>query len=522
MSRLDEMNNFLTYYAKVYEQNPNFQISHDTLYDGLKKYGMNNNEFSYISNHFQEWIQRFSNSQNINVYHTEKQKAFLQFAGKNKPRGGDCYKLYVSYNAEDIYECANKIFEFIDKENIQTASKIAQETRSDAIVLRIYNPNDVAKVINFINSDQELYSKAKPTNPFITKHGAVAMAYDNMLSYNSTLSLLMEKYYEKCRVNNNFKNVSVEDFKTFIRTFQRDNLREINGIKNWQSSDEYKENQSRFNSFGDYLENLDEVIELIARELDENFKFIDYMSTVQGFQNQEKRVQMSNYYNQAANYNVQDSYKIFIGAIEETIKKANYTPVQVETIINYCIQGDYRYITNGTGNYRDIMSQTFSPDQFIELCSTYLKHQGKEVNPGTVIHDFAETLYKQLELEKTEDMTPVTEQIQNNDFNNKYNLVIEALKATITKYNYGPENITNITRKCLSGDYSNITNGNNNYREQMKQTITPSDIEVICKNHLELSGHDLSKVGDLATYFAYVISDQVKELTTGQAGEGQR
>ncbi len=502
MNRIKEINKFLKYYAKIYNQNPNLEITSDTIYDGLKNYGYKEKEIKDVRYLFKNFLEKYANSKTLNVHTYEKQQHFLRFFSKGRERQSKYFKLYISCNEKNLYECACKIFDFIDQNNIETASKIADTIRADDIVLRIYSEEDAIKVINFINNDHKLKKSAKPTNPFLTRQGVVGMAYDDEVSYNSIVSDLVAEYFKKCRNDNTLKDVSVEGLIYFIKSYHLQNFKNTNGITNFKNSKVYSKFSKYHNSFGGFMTNIN-----------------DYITTIRDFRNITRESELTNFYNQVDIYS-KDNYNLFIEALEATIKKYKLDETQLAGIVYNCTQNKFENITNDN-NYRNLMMNLIKPNDIITFCAKYLSEMRTSFETNNIESTFANTLCRQIELEKTEDLTPVVEQIQNNNFNDKYNLFIEAIQTTIAKYDYTPENISDIIRKCLNGNYESITN-DNNYREQIEKTFTPADIEVICKNHMELSGYDLTKIDDLATYFAYVICDQVNKLNKGQNIEGQK
>ena len=76
------------------------------------------------------------------------------------------------------------IFDFIERNNMKTGSKVADTIRSDEIVLRMESTDDAEKLIQFINNNPYLKENSRPTNPFLNRAGVVGVGYDDLLSYN--------------------------------------------------------------------------------------------------------------------------------------------------------------------------------------------------------------------------------------------------------------------------------------------------------------------------------------------------
>ena len=204
-----EIDEFLKYYAKIYKQNPGLPILRDTIYHGLMTYGLNEEEKQNksIKYMFANWMEHYKNT-NLIVYESELQKRFLQFHSSNGRNYEDYVKIYVTFAKEDMESCVMHIFDFINQNKFETYSKVSDVIRSDAIVLRMANINDAKKVINFINTNSYLSSKARKTNPFLIKNGVVGLASDRNLSYNSTIAFLITKYYKSV---SNYDNVNYEN-----------------------------------------------------------------------------------------------------------------------------------------------------------------------------------------------------------------------------------------------------------------------------------------------------------------------
>lgn len=506
MNRIKEINKFLKYYAKIYVQNPKLDITSDTIYDGLKKYGYKDKELKSLSNLFNPFIEKYTNSKTLHVYKSKKQKCFLRFYSKNLKKDPKHIKLYISYKEEDMYTCASKIFDFIDQNNIMTASKIADETRADSIVLRLYAIEDAIKVINFINNDRELKKKAKSTNPFLFKQGVIGMAYDEYANYNGILSMLIAEYYKECRNNNTLKNVSIEGLIYFIQSYESKNFNDINNIKNYKNSDIYKKYIKQYTSYGEFITSINNIIKLIIKELDNKFDINDYFNIIKDFRNEQN--DKSKYYNQIDIYS-NNTYTLFIDALQATYKKYDLNKEQLAELIRNCIQNNYNNITNDN-NYRNLVRDLIKPDDIFTYCTKFLKEMKIDFQNKSIVSTFADTLCNKFSLERTEDLTEDINQIKT-EYRKKYDLFINAITYTIQKYNIDEKSIIKLIIQMMNGNYENIARGDNNYREQLQKNINPSDIEIILQMHLELSGYDINKIDDIKTTFANTLYNQLKQ-----------
>ena len=131
----------------------------------------------------------------------------------------DDKKINIVIKLNGEYPVDIDIDENNNQNNFATYSKVSDVVRSDSVVLRMVNPDEANKVINFINNDPYLSSKARKTNPFLMKSGVVGIASDKKLSYNSTLAYLITKYFKETA---NYDNVGYNDFKRFSQKYFND------------------------------------------------------------------------------------------------------------------------------------------------------------------------------------------------------------------------------------------------------------------------------------------------------------
>ena len=165
MNREEELVNFFENLKSIIKFNPNSLFDMDDVYNLLTIYDVDYKHESSIRNQFDSWIDHFSNNPNINVYVSPNQNKFLQF--RNGHYGDNCeyVKLYVHLDSPAISAGVEKIFDFLADNNIVHCSKVSERVRSDMIVLRIKKPEDVYRVIDYINSFDDIVSIVNGT-PF--------------------------------------------------------------------------------------------------------------------------------------------------------------------------------------------------------------------------------------------------------------------------------------------------------------------------------------------------------------------
>lgn len=224
MSSREERELFLEYIKKIYLQNPDFDVTFDTIYGELRAFNVQNGVQTRIdrdnligiqarlSNNFAKKIKCFSNGYFFAIENRGQYVDDKTFYDKMN----NSIKLYVSCDIKNLYNVTKSLFDYIIKENIITQSKIAKEMRNDVLVVRVSTPEEAIKIKNYVNSLK--YKSTVKANPFILNAGNVSMTWDGgMFSYNGILCKLLKNYFDKKRKKRELINVSGEDFSKFIR-----------------------------------------------------------------------------------------------------------------------------------------------------------------------------------------------------------------------------------------------------------------------------------------------------------------
>lgn len=128
----------------------------------------------------------------------------------------DGIKIYVPIEADKIHYITSEIIDFSVKENIPMQIKVAKEMRNDTITMRVTTKEDALKIESFLNEELDYQTKINP-NPFLYRKGKIAFAYDGNLSYNTTLSKLLNSYLIDKKNFQTLDSVAVEDFLQFLK-----------------------------------------------------------------------------------------------------------------------------------------------------------------------------------------------------------------------------------------------------------------------------------------------------------------
>ena len=458
MNRNEEMNNFLMYFQELYYYNPNFEINRKTIYRGLMDYGFNQEELKDfdISNCLPAWINRFSTANNLNVFYTERQPGFLQFQNVKGKFDYKCAKIYVSYPKDKIYDYANKIFDYIQQNNLSTLSKISNVIRSDSIVLRMENTDDARRVINFINNDLELSQNAKSTNPFLVRDGVVGMAYDDMMSFNGVLSELLASYFQRRRDGNMLNVVSVADFKNYVVSEYSRNFRDASNIQNFEMSYNYIQ---RCGGRAQSILNYEQVYKTIIMSLDDKTNSNDILNAINNYKDVNNSISMIRYYDsvlEAGNYNFKNNSTMDSAKdiIDDYILYAasKYGNSNVAMYLYDYMRGNQSAITRDN-NYRNLFIKNIPPYKLQEIVNNDLR-------------GYIDTVCNKKQSQ------------------NKKEFDMDDAKAIIDGYillaatKYGVSNVSMYLNDYMRGNQSCITR-DNNYRNLFINYVPPTLIPMV-------------------------------------------
>ncbi len=374
MNRSKQMNDFLQYWARVYMQNPNYPVDPKVISASLMEYGMTPQEKQdrNIKSMFSAWMDHFKGHPFLSVFHDNRQKDFLQFQSVGD-FGSQHVKLYLTYPKDKMEYCVNKIFEFIASNRFNTESKVADRVRADSIVLRMTNYDDAIKTMDFINRDPELLMYAKLTNPFIMRNGKVGVSYDDNLSYNATLSLMLSQYFQYCRQNATLKKVDHRNFRDYVNAYLRNTFSNPDNLVKFYSLPEVAKMVKRFNSIGDCLVNYEHVLRLISMQLDSGMNMERYSSFYRNVKDYSKNRQMAEYYNQllqnlpyrknaGQRKDATEEIALINEYIEFARKKYDSDITVITYLKKYVEEGNIQAITRD-GNFRERFQKGMTPQR---------------------------------------------------------------------------------------------------------------------------------------------------------------
>ena len=436
----------------------------------------------------------FNNLQIINKYNDKMDvfvnpnwNYFCQLISKNVKQfyHMNPIKIYIPLKYENIESSVQRIFTFINSNNIEHCSKLSRQVRVDDLVIRVYNKNDADKIIEFVNNDEELSNNMYNPNAFCINEGKVGLTMDRNLSYNETLSQYICDYISIVNDQNIFANYY--GFQNYLE----DELNQL-VVKEEISKQILMCQKKERRIMPQYLQTLEEITKVILMNMkslskDSFYNYFDEINTEE--YNKQKSEEYKDFVYQKM---MNESYLLFKEVVSIIANKYGYKNTK-EALENYKNTGDINYITR-TNNAREKVSTSKTFKTFINLIN--LEKEIDRLMPK----------FKEREIRTPKEI-----------------ILEEVCKTTyevcqVPERNYcGKAQVARALIRMHNNDYMSITR-TNKARKMAQEHIKPEEVPEILKRSLETNGYIIENESDLyelyATHIEYLCS--IKNLKRGR------
>ena len=451
-SRFKEIDSFLKYYAEILKQNPGRDYGPSFWYAQLSGYRYTNEEYNTdirdcwndLINYFRIDPNRPAN-QNLNVYNDSRQTRFLQFASDQESPAKEFYKMYISFDKEHIGPAAKLIFDFVRKNGMESHSKLSDTLRCDSIVMRIVGEENIVKLLNFINNNDYLVRNARLTNPFMLRIGKVGIAYDAHLSFNETLAEVLYNYFYIKVNSRSLDSVSYEDFASYAKNYEKAMYSSSEAIEYISNLKSFKVCEQRWSmSKADVHDNYKKILDLIGKSVQKDFNLNDFMANVYNYMNNRFEDNIQSFSSPTVRLD-QTETQVYYNYKEEQMLLDEY--------INYALSkySNVNVIADALNQYANGKTTTITRDKDFRLRFTNC------ITPSHIPDLTANDTYSYV--------------LRIRD--NKINMIFQGLYQTYQRY--GAEQLRGAAQRATEGNYSSITNGDGNYRDFIKENVTPGE-----------------------------------------------
>ena len=439
--RKTEIESFLNFIYEIKKSNPSLNIDRSLVYRELNRYGLKKEDMTdnreLYNNHylFGHWFDTFYPVKNINAYCNPNWPYFFQFLNGNLENDKEFLKLYIPIDAKHIKEGINILFKYVASLNIEHCSKVAQEVRSDNVIVRLKKGDyyNAMRIINFVNSNPYIREGLNKTNPFVPTISGVGIIEESGISYNKEIANMISRFVNKS-FKENKSRVTFEEFNLYMNdNMYNDEVDKAynNSVGSKKSSlsssqkmsllidsiaatyDKYGLNQACVALKSSIMGNYDFIAnssksgiayrDLLSKNVDGDTIRLFVQSTLEQIYGRDVKFNISEAVNKYCNYMLQDDARVkFEDACSTTLE--NYDSVQVINAIRKYVKegnadGFSRYRRSDNESYvncRDIVS-SIGKDNIIEIIKTSLVLRG--INVNSLSNNFLIQMYVH-ELEK--------------------------------------------------------------------------------------------------------------------------
>lgn len=386
MSNHRQSNDFIKTIAKAVQKN-NYKPSHELfnyiwrilLLQNVSRDDLNKNLFD--EGMFSRWCRKERTK--TYTFVQPDWNYFCQFiSADNKAMAATNHiKVYVPLDYEHIERGVNELFDFLEENNISHISKVGSKIKSDDVVIRLINKEDLYKLLDFIKNNKYLQEGLLKPNPFAYNEGNIALVCDGILSYNETLANYIMLYVKKLIETNCVKQASLKGFYRFVieyyaQTFVEErNPERPYALKKFANDFSYVDNKEIDINDPFVITDYKYVTKLIIESQAKDYKLDNFVSHYETI-NKKKKIESSVKFENADN--------MLSKLIEILVEKcdSNYT---TWNIIEYINTGDYTYLTT-FGNSRNMVCNSTFRDDILYM----LKMKNISVN------DYVQSFYNKM------------------------------------------------------------------------------------------------------------------------------
>ncbi len=177
----------------------------------------------------------------------------------------EAIKIYIPAKEEDMYEIANGLFEFLDKNYIENDTKMSADVRADDLVVRVFSQRDASYISEYINNN--FPNRTLSPNPFMINDGTVGIASDGKLSYNERVAGFLADYFSDLRNKGQLENANMKSFKEYMEKMRNEIYSDKTAMKTFlQKKDKHFDSVSDLEYLYDNKNIMDFIIIALDKE----------------------------------------------------------------------------------------------------------------------------------------------------------------------------------------------------------------------------------------------------------------
>lgn len=284
MNKIDRINLFLSEVLNARKAKESL-LTAEEVYSLLIVNGINKSSLSFDLTEngcFDYWVEKYHSDMKKNTYAFIDPEIpfFCQFKSISNEilDFEEQIKVYIPLDDEHMLLGVEKIFDFLEENNISHLSKVSNCIRFDDVVVRLGNSADAEKLANFINSDEYIQAGLIKPNPFAVEENGLAYAADKNISYNTTVAVLVALYVNDLYDKNEVGTPNLTGFRNFVLDYYNKVIvKALNGVVGRVERNRLIKDMDIQSMSLDKIYNYLRVTELLYLSMDSNFTYQDYL-----------------------------------------------------------------------------------------------------------------------------------------------------------------------------------------------------------------------------------------------------
>lgn len=130
-------------------------------------------------------------------------------------------KLYINFGIDNIESSIIKIFDYINKNNIEYLIKIDSYVNTDSLVISVNDKESAKKVVGFVNKKFE--DNTRGATPFLSRIGEVSIGYADEINYTNFVARILSSYFK----NRELSKVCYGDFISYVDELNGESIDEL-------------------------------------------------------------------------------------------------------------------------------------------------------------------------------------------------------------------------------------------------------------------------------------------------------
>ena len=137
----------------------------------------------------------------------------------------ECINLYIPINNKNGFVLLNSLFDYIERELIESKTEVLKNIRTDNVVVKLYSNDNAIKIAEFVNKNHA--EDIINNNPFMINDENVGLSIEGNISYLNSVAYFINDYIIELKNKNELDNCNLNGFKQHIENLKQNDYLSI-------------------------------------------------------------------------------------------------------------------------------------------------------------------------------------------------------------------------------------------------------------------------------------------------------